>query len=201
MVQSDPFVASFYLGERCLPPSADNSGLSDPQLVLRLKHGDDEALAALFGRYGRIVYAVALRVLGESAAAEDVTQEIFMQLWRKPQLFDSQRGSLSAWLAVVTRHRSIDQIRKRRPQCDIEDVQLFSDIKLDEQVFRSLAMEKVRAALGRLPQEQRSALEMAFFDGLTHVEIAEKTSQPLGTIKTRIRSALLAVRSAMNDKE
>jgi RNA polymerase sigma-70 factor (ECF subfamily) len=200
-VQSNRIVAPFYLGERCLPPGADNSGPSDPQLVNRLKQGDDDALAALFQRYGRIVYAVALRVLGDNAAAEDVTQEIFMQLWRKPQLFDSQRGSLSAWLAVVTRHRSIDQLRKRRPQCDIEDVQLFTDAKLDEHVFRSTSMEKVRAVLGKLPQEQRSALEMAFFDGLTHAEIAEKTLQPLGTIKTRIRSALLALRGALVQAE
>lgn len=184
-----------------MPASADISGPSDAQLVHRLKQGDDDALAALFQRYGRIVYAVALRVLGESSAAEDVSQEIFMQLWRKPQLFDSQRGSLSAWLAVVTRHRSIDQLRKRRPQCDIEDVQLFTDIKLDEHVFRSVAMEKVRAVLGSLPHDQRSALEMAFFDGLTHVEIAEKTSQPLGTIKTRIRTALLALRGALVNAE
>jgi len=177
----------------------DNPGPSDSQLVIRLKQGDEDALASLFQRYGRIVYAVALRVLGESTAAEDISQEIFMQLWRKPQLFDSQRGSLSAWLAVVTRHRSIDQLRKRRPQCDIEDVQLFCDARLDEHVFRSAVMEKVRTILSHLPQEQRTALEMAFFDGLTHVEIAEKTSQPLGTIKTRIRTAILAVRGALSE--
>lgn len=166
----------------------------DAALIARVRSGDPEAMTALYDRYSGLVYAVALRVLGETGAAEDVLQEVFLQLWRNPAAFDAARGRLAPWLAVVTRHRAIDQLRGRREQADIADVTLAVDAGLDDAVARNRAAEKVRAVLAAMPAEQRRALEMAFFQGLTHTEIAQQTGDPLGTVKTRIRSGLIQLR-------
>jgi RNA polymerase sigma-70 factor (ECF subfamily) len=155
-------------------------------------------MAMLYDRYSSIVYAVALRVLCDTAAAEDVMQEVFMRLWRSPQSFDSSRGSLGPWLAVIARNRAIDVVRKRHPETDIEDVVVSVEPDLAGEAERARAMEKVRGALGAMPSAQRGALEMAYFEGLTHTEIAAKTGEPLGTIKTRIRAGLLALRKAVH---
>jgi len=151
-------------------------------------------MAVLYDRYSSIVYSVALRVLQDTGAAEDVLQDIFMQLWRKPAAFDASRGSMAAWLVVVARNRAIDALRRRRPQDDIDEVMVSVVPDLASGAERSRAMEKVRGALQAMPPEQRAALEMAYFEGLTHAEIAEKTGDPLGTIKTRIRTGLLTLR-------
>lgn len=151
-------------------------------------------MTLLYDRYSSIVYAVALRVLGDTGAAEDVLQEVFLQLWRNPGAFDSSRGNLGAWLAVIARNRAIDGLRKRRPETDIADVVVSVELDIAGDAERARAMEKVRGALGTMPAAQRSALEMAYFEGLTHIEIAAKTGEPLGTIKTRIRTGLLALR-------
>ena len=179
------------------PSAKDQPQVTDSMLISRIRAGDEDALAALHDRYAQVVYSVALRVLGETTQAEDVLQEIFLQLWRNPQTFDSNRGSLGAWLAVITRHRAIDQLRRRRPESDIEDVIVAVDTRLEQTTDRNMAIAKVRAVVERLPAEQRKPLEMAFFEGLTHSEIASKTGEPLGTIKTRIRSALLTLRKAL----
>ncbi|PYX14641.1 MAG: RNA polymerase subunit sigma-24 [Acidobacteria bacterium] len=151
-------------------------------------------MTLLYDRYSSIVYAVALRVLGDTGAAEDVLQEVFLQLWRNPGAFDSSRGNLGPWLAVIARNRAIDGLRKRRPETDIADVVVSVELDIAGDAERARAMEKVRGALGTMPAAQRSALEMAYFEGLTHIEIAAKTGEPLGTIKTRIRTGLLALR-------
>jgi len=179
------------------PSAKDQPQVTDSMLISRIRAGDEDALAALHDRYSQVVYSVALRVLGETTQAEDILQEIFVQLWRNPQTFDSNRGSLGAWLAVITRHRAIDQLRRRRPESDIEDVIVAVDTRLEQTTDRNMAIAKIRAVVERLPAEQRKPLEMAFFEGLTHSEIASKTGEPLGTIKTRIRSALLTLRKAL----
>ena len=173
-------------------------GTADNSLVSAVRSGDENAMAMLYDRYSSIVYSVALRVLGDTGAAEDVLQEVFMQLWRNPGGFDSSRGNLAAWLAVISRNRAIDAVRKRRPDTDIADVIVSVEPDLAGDAERARAMEKVRGALGAMPSAQRSALEMAYFEGLTHTEIAPKTGEPLGTIKTRIRAGLLALRKAFN---
>ena len=155
-------------------------------------------MALLYDRYYSIVYSVALRVLGDTSAAEDVLQEVFIQLWRNPGLFDSSRGSLGAWLAVIARNRAIDALRQRHPETDIGDVIVSVEPDMAGHAERARVMEKVLGALGAMPRAQRSALEMAYFEGLTHTEIAAKTGEPLGTIKTRIRAGLLALRKAFN---
>jgi len=167
----------------------------DMRLVARIRAGDQQAMSELYDRYGRVVYAVALRVLQDTGAAEDALQDIFLQLWRKPDAFDASRGSLAAWLAVVTRHRAIDRLRQRKPEVDIEECVVAGGPDLGDEAERNLVIEKVRSVLAEMNPDQRRALELAYFQGLTHTEIAEKTGEPLGTIKTRIRSGLQQLRA------
>jgi RNA polymerase sigma-70 factor (ECF subfamily) len=179
-------------------PGPDTNAISsDLALVTAVRSGDQSAMAALYDRYSSIVYSVALRVLQDTGAAEDILQDIFMQLWRNPGAFDAGRGNMAAWLAVITRHRAIDGLRRRRPENDIADVVVFVEPDLVTEADRTRAMDRVRGALQAMPSPQRSALEMAYFEGLTHVEIAEKTGEPLGTIKTRIRTGLLSLRKVL----
>jgi RNA polymerase sigma-70 factor (ECF subfamily) len=171
----------------------------DATLIARIRAGDEDAMAQVYDRYSQIVYSVALRVLGDTGAAEDVMQEIFMQLWRNPQSFDGNRGSLGAWLAVIARHRAIDHLRKRKPETDFEDVIVSVDANLENETDKNIFLAKVRSLLGSMPADQRKALELAFFEGLTHSEVAEKMGEPLGTIKTRIRTGLMAMRKALGN--
>ncbi|MDE3105984.1 MAG: sigma-70 family RNA polymerase sigma factor [Acidobacteriota bacterium] len=168
----------------------------DASLLIAIQSGDEQAMAALYDRYSRIVYSVALRVLRDPTSAEDVLQEIFMQIWRKPDSFIATRGSLGGWLAVVARNRSIDALRRKRPSEQVDDLALASPYNLADEAERNSMMDKARAVIQMLPVEQRKTLEMAFFDGLTHTEIAEMTGDPLGTVKTRVRSALTTLRKA-----
>ena len=170
--------------------------MSDAALVSAIRSGKEEAMAELYDRYSGVVYSVSLRVLGDAGTAEDVLQEVFLQLWRKPDLFDSSRGNLAPWLAVIARNRSIDTLRKRRPESDVEDVVLAVEPDMAGEADRAAAMTKVRTVLGGMPAAQRSALEMAYFEGLSHSEISAKTGEPLGTVKTRIRTGLLTLRKA-----
>ena len=162
-----------------------------------MRAGDQAAMTALYDRYSSVVYSVALRVLQDTGAAEDVLQEVFLQLWRNPSAFDAARGNLGPWLAVITRNRAIDAVRKRRPEVDIDDVVVSVETDIVSETDRSRVVEKIRSALGVMPAPQRSAMELAFFEGLTHMEIAQKTGEPLGTIKTRIRSGLLTLRKSL----
>jgi RNA polymerase sigma-70 factor (ECF subfamily) len=167
----------------------------DMRLVARIRAGDQQALSELYDRYSGVVYAVSLRILQDTGAAEDILQDIFLQLWRRPDAFDSSRGSLGAWLAVIARNRSIDRLRQRHPESDIESCVLTSGTDLRDETERSLVIEKVRGVMNEMSPDQRKAMELAFFEGLTHSEIAEKTGEPLGTVKTRIRSGLQLLRA------
>ena len=168
-------------------------------MISAIRSGDQSAMAALYDRYSSIVYSVALRVVGDTGSAEDILQDVFMQLWRNPGLFDSSRGSLGAWLAVIARNRAIDALRKRRPESDIEDVVISVETDLASEADRARSAEKIRGVLSSMPAAQRAALEMAYFEGLTHTEIAAKTGEPLGTIKTRIRAGLTTLRKAFQE--
>ncbi|MGE5322472.1 MAG: RNA polymerase sigma factor [Actinomycetota bacterium] len=165
-------------------------------LIARLRAGDENAMADVYDRYSGIVYAVALRVLGNTSSAEDVVQEVFLQLWRNPQAFDADRGKLAPWLAVIARNRSIDVLRKRPMEDDIDEVPVSTGVNLEDEFAEHQAINKVRGVLAQLPQDQRRLLEMAFFEGMTHSEIAARSGEPLGTVKTRIRSGLQALRKA-----
>ena len=154
-------------------------------------------MAVIFHRFSGPVYSVALRVLHDTGQAEDVMQEIFLQLWRKPAAFVQGRGSLGAWLVVVARNRAIDLLRRRKPTDSVDDVVLASPFNLAAEAERNTMMEKVRLILANLPAEQRKSLELAYFEGLSHTEIATRTGDPLGTVKTRIRLALMSLRKAL----
>jgi RNA polymerase sigma-70 factor, ECF subfamily len=162
-----------------------------------VRAGNQEAMGRLYDRYSAVVYAVALRVLGDAAAAEDVLQEIFMQLWRNPSAFDASRGNLAPWLAVIARNRALDTLRKRKPQAEIDETTVCLEPDLAANADRMRVAEKVRSTLKQMPAAQRSALEMAYFEGYSHSEISQKTGEPLGTIKTRIRSGLIMLRKAV----
>jgi RNA polymerase sigma-70 factor, ECF subfamily len=178
--------------------SRESSGkTTDAELMERVCAQDQMAMAEVFDRYGSLVYSVALRVLRDPAQAEDVMQEIFFQVWKSPQSFVQVRGSLGAWLAVVARNRAIDSLRRRKPTDSVEDVILPAAGNLASEVERNSMMEKVRTVLKDLPQEQQKTLELAFFEGMTHSEIAAKTGDALGTVKTRIRSALISLRKGI----
>jgi len=182
--------------ETGLVNSPSPSTQDDAALLTLVQRGDEHAMASLFDRYSKVVYSVALRVLRDPASAEDVLQEVFMQIWRNPDGFVATRGSLGGWLAVVARNRSIDALRRKRPTEQVDDMALASSYNLADEAERNSLMEKARSVIVLLPVEQRKTLEMAFFDGLTHSEIAEMTGDPLGTVKTRIRSALISLRKA-----
>src|SRR5258708_582782 len=169
----------------------------DAALIARIRTGDQSAMADLYDRYARVVYGVALRVLANTTAAEDVVQEVFLQLWRNPQAFDADRGRLAPWLAVISRNRAIDFLRKRPPEDDINEMTISTGVNLEHATSQKLPVDKVRGVLMQLPQDQRKALEMAFIEGMTHTEIAGKTGEPLGTVKTRIRTGLLALRKVL----
>lgn len=162
----------------------------DSTLLSLIEKGDERALSVLFERHSRLVYGVALRVLSDPAAAEDVMQEIFLTVWRKPLKFQGERGDLRGWLTVVSRNRAIDTLRQRRPSALLEEMGLVSSSDVAGEAERHLLLEKIREALQSLPEEQRNALELSFFEGCTHEEIAKRLNHPLGTVKTRIRAAL-----------
>lgn len=192
-------VHRIWKGRDNLSGAPSNLSSSEATLLLSsIRSGDEGAMAELYDRYSSIVYSVALRVLGDAAAAEDILQDVFMQLWRTPDAFDATRGSFPGWLAVIARNRAIDAMRKRRPESDITDIVVSVEPDLASSMEWSRALEKIRSALASMSSAQRSALEMSFFEGLTHTEIAAKTGEPLGTIKTRIRAALVTLRKAFN---
>ena len=129
---------------------------TDVSLVSAIRSGDEGAMATLYDRYSSIVYAVGLRVLGDTGAAEDILQDVFMQLWRNPGVFDASRGNLGAWLAVITRNRAIDTLRKRRPETDIADIVVSVEPDMAGDAERSRAMEKVRGTLGGMPRRNEA---------------------------------------------
>jgi len=171
--------------------------MDDAELLEAVAQGNQDAMAAVFDRYSRIVYCIALRVLREPGLAEDVMQEVLLMVWKRPQSFVAQRGNLGAWLSVVTRNRAIDVLRKRSPLDPIDDMPLPDPRDMTVASEKGWMLDKVRAALETLPTEQQAPLELAYFQGLSHTEIAEKTGSPLGTVKTRIRAGLMTIRKAM----
>ena len=173
------------------------SAARDELLLERLRARDDKAMTDLFDRFSRLVYSVALRVLKDPGQAEDVMQDVFFNLWENPRSFVAGRGSLAAWLLVVARNRAIDSLRRRKPSDPVDEVVLPAKTNLASEAERNFIMEKVRGVMNGLPPDQQKSLQLAFFEGLSHSEIAAQTGDPLGTVKTRIRSALISVRKAI----
>ncbi len=173
-------------------PTGAESHALDRDLMRRVVLKDEAALAALYDRYSGLVYAVVFRVLRDVGATEEILQDIFYQLWRRAGQFDPARGSLPGWLLVVARNRAISRLRRHEPSAgeELAENTVALPVQLESTVAQKQMLERVRGALGTLPTPQREALELAYFEGLTHTEIAQRTGEPLGTVKTRLRSAV-----------
>jgi RNA polymerase sigma-70 factor, ECF subfamily len=178
----------------------------DSELVRRMARGDKSACAELYDRFSRPLYSIALRVLSDPTEAEDVVQDVFLALWENASTFDTGRGSAFGWAVTLTRNRSIDRLRMRRRRATLLNESFAGDLpggaggtdpdSAGDLVFKEQS-GAVRAALATLPTEQLRALELAYFSGLTQQEIAARLSEPLGTIKARIRRGLLKLRDVL----
>jgi RNA polymerase sigma-70 factor, ECF subfamily len=181
-------------------------GLGDVDLVAQLAAGSQEALAELYDRYGRLAYSVALRVLGDQGRAEDAVQEAFLKIWNQASTFDLRRGSLRNWLMTSVRNRSIDYLRGRgaheRQEVQLQPALAEAAARSDpwREVSLSLERDAVREAMSNLPAEQRQAVELAYFAGYSHREIADMTRVPLSTVKGRMRLALEKLSSYLQGK-
>jgi len=185
------------LQSRSANPRTDDG---DAALMRRIADGDETALAAVYDRYARLVYSVALRVLRNTDLAEEVSQDIFYQLWRTASAFNPSRGSLSGWLLVCARNRAISCLRVRavEPAAEFREQMAVFAVNLEDDLAQAQQMSRVRAAVEKLQPAQRQALELAYFEGLTHTEIASRTGEPLGTVKTRLRAAVGFLKRALN---
>jgi RNA polymerase sigma-70 factor (ECF subfamily) len=179
----------------------DPDGRSDAQLVVAVARQRDDALAELYRRHGGAVLGLARRVTGDRGEAEDVTQEVFLRLWRQPDRFDPARGSLRSFLLAQAHGRAVDLVRSRaaRQQREVKDARRTADAgyDLERQVWDLAVAEKVAQAMAGLPEEERAAIELAYFGGRTYREVAEQLAQPEGTVKTRIRRGLGRLRQAL----
>lgn len=177
----------------------------DSALVEHMMAGDESALAALYDRYSGMLFAMLLRILRDRHAAEEVLQDLFWQLWRNASSFDANRGSLPAWLMVIGRNRAISRLRRRSSQETPEDVEAWpanampSPVDIEGETQRAQLTQRLRTAMAALPREQREAVELAYFEGLTQTEIAERTGSPLGTVKSRVRAALQSLKERFDD--
>ncbi|MBD1870837.1 sigma-70 family RNA polymerase sigma factor [Cyanobacteria bacterium FACHB-471] len=185
-------------------PEPFASDQTDTDLFLALKAGRVEALSDLYDRYSNLVYGLALRVLSNSEEAEDVTQEIFLALWHKDN-YNPTRGSLSSFLVTMTRSRSIDRLRSRNTKLKFlqrwKRISTAEEISANplEQVSINERSQLIREALARLPDSERQVLEIAYFEGLSQSEIAQRLGIPLGTVKTRTRQGLLKLKQHLRD--
>jgi RNA polymerase sigma-70 factor (ECF subfamily) len=163
--------------------------------MARVRRRDASAFEALYDAYHRLVYGVALRMLGDAASAEDVTQAVFLKIWSSPELFES--GNFAGWVVRIARNRALDLLRSKSRNYDELSDTLPDTDQLEERAFATLDAARVRNALAALPADQREPIEMGFFGGITYEEISRRSGVPLGTVKTRIRSGLRRLRSAL----
>ena len=186
------------------------STLDDTELISLIAHARPEALGALYDRYGRLVFSLAFHTLGDQAQAEEITQDVFFRIWEKASTYRPEEAKVSTWLTSITRHRAIDVLRQRGVRPGLENTD-WSETQLmvipdgadspEEVAERALQQELVRRAVALLPVEQSRVLALAYFQGLTHSQIAAVCGEPLGTVKTRIRLAMQKLREILVDED
>jgi RNA polymerase sigma-70 factor (ECF subfamily) len=189
-------------------PESAESQAEDRECLRRLAAGDRDAAAAIYDRHARAVYSLVLRIVEDEADAEDVVQDVFTQAWRQASRYDAARGPVAAWLLVMARTRAIDKVRARRarsgpqPAGDERVIETLPAAGPDAAAVLVSAEQArhVQRALGELPLLQRLAIELAYYEGLTQREIAERLEEPLGTVKTRIRLGLLKLRESLAEE-
>lgn len=181
--------------------------MSDLELLALIGRSDKDALAALYERYGRRVFSLAVRILNDSVTSEEVTQDVFLSIWRRGASYSPDKGKFTTWLFSIAHNRTIDELRRRRRDLNRgnDDVEehldiIAADISPDDSAVAQSEYAMVREAMKALPPEQRQVVELAYFRGLTQAEIAEKMGQPLGTVKTRMRLALKKLRDALGSR-
>ncbi len=181
----------------------DVAHLSDEALVALAARGEEHALAALYDRYGRVAYGLALRVLRDSALAEDAVQEAFLAVWRSAPRYIPERSKASTWILTFVHRRAVDLVRReeRRRAEQLTDVETLPGGAVDEEAWLRLERERVQAALRQLPDQQREAIELAYYGGFTQSELAERLGQPLGTIKSRMFAGLARLRELLEEPD
>lgn len=182
----------------------DPKTLSDEDLISLVARNESWALAELYDRYARLVFSLGVRVLNDRSGAEEIVQEVFAKVWLKAGDFETSRGKFSSWLIGIARHQCIDELRRRRvrPATDGTDVaSLGSGAESDpmESAVMAAEQQRIRNALAQIPVEQRQAIELAFFEGLSHQQIADRLDAPLGTVKTRLRLGMQKLRDLLKE--
>lgn len=187
----------------------DYSGQDDQTLIRLIVRADPDALSELYDRYNRLVFSLALGSVGDHGTAEEITLDVFTRVWRQARTYREEQGKVSTWLTSITRHRAIDELRRRGARAEQHSVE-WADLPPavmprtnGPEPATELAMQRqrVRAAISELPKAQRQVLALAFFSGYTHREIAEALDQPLGTVKTRIRLAMQKLRQTLQEEQ
>jgi RNA polymerase sigma-70 factor (ECF subfamily) len=181
---------------------ASSTDDADRDVLARVSNGELDALQDLYDRYRTMAYSIALRITADSSLAEDVVQDAFLGAWRNAARYVEGRGSVKTWLLSIVHHRAIDAVRRRRPTSELPEAEAPPPPALTlpdiwKEVAGNLDREAIAAALATLSDVQREAIELAYFGGLTQVEIADRTGTPLGTVKSRVRLGLLAMRAAL----
>lgn len=186
------------------PTSTELTALRDEELLELVLRRQERALGAIYDRYGRVVYTIALRITGDRETAEEVVQDVFQNVWQAAGGFQPGVGAFSAWLFGIARHRAIDATRSKRERARAreqnlnEDLPLVGDSDIEQTVGQSLLRDTVRKALAELPSQQRQAIELAYYGDMTRAEIAERLGQPVGTVKTRLRLGLTKLRDLLS---
>jgi RNA polymerase sigma-70 factor (ECF subfamily) len=179
----------------------DFAHLSDEALVALVARADDLAFAELYDRYDRLAYGLARRILRDAALAEDAVQDAFLSVWRSASRFSSERAPARVWIMTFVHRRAVDLVRhhERRRAEELSPADEGEDVGADETVWLRMERDRVRSALHQLTDQQREAIELAYFGGFTQTELAEKLGQPLGTIKSRMFSGLARLRELLDD--
>ena len=175
---------------------------TDEELLAAISTGDERALADLYDRFGRVAYGLALRVVRDPALAQDAVQDAFLAAWRTAASFDSRRGKAQTWLLTLVHRRAVDVVRRedrRRAEQLADDAPAAASAATDEEAAIREQRRTVQAALARLPPDQREALELAYYGGLTQAELAERLGIPLGTVKSRVFAGLARLRDMLGE--